>query len=68
MINKKEWKCVLSHQQTTINKFLTLLHDAQITAELVIEENEYKIYVPNEEELEATHLIEQYGHLDGDDF
>ncbi len=65
MINKKEWKSVFSHQNSDIaNKFYTILQDAQMPTELVHEELEYKLYVPNDFVVDAKHLLEQYSATD----
>lgn len=65
MVNKKEWKSVFSHHNPDIaNKFYTLLQDAQMPTELVQEELDYKLYVPNDFVIDAKHLLEQYNVTD----
>lgn len=67
MINKKEWKSVFVHHNSAIvHKFYTILQDAQMPTELVQDELDYKLYVPNDFVADAKHLIEQYAA--GDDY
>lgn len=65
MINKKEWKSVFAHHNADIvNKFYVILQDAQMPTELVQDEQDYKLYVPNEFLVDAKHLLEQYSAID----
>jgi len=65
MINKKEWKSVFAHHNPDIvNKFYMLLQDAQMPIELVQDEQDYKLYVPNDFVLDAKNLLEQYSATD----
>jgi hypothetical protein len=65
MINKKEWKSVFAHHNSDIvGKFYIILQDAQMPTELVQEELDYKLYVPNDFVADAQHLLEQYSATD----
>lgn len=65
MINKKEWKSVFSHHKPdVVHKFYIILQDAQMPTELVQEELDYKLYVPNDFVIDAKHLLEQYSATD----
>lgn len=65
MINKKEWKSVFAHHNPDIvNKFYIILQDAQMPTELIQEEHNYQLYVPNDFLVDAMHLLEQYSATD----
>ncbi|MCS7075584.1 MAG: hypothetical protein NZ455_02685 [Bacteroidia bacterium] len=64
MLNKKDWKSIFTHHNYDIaHKFYVILQDAQMPAQLIEEENEYKLYVPTDFVLDARHILEQYSDI-----